>query len=487
MPHFIFSRSDGMSNTSGRGAVLSYGILGVICGSLGLACDETSPAPTGLAGGGTAATHDAAATGGTQAEPGTPGSTPGASGSSGSSARPTPDAAAPDVPAAPAALPDAAVVEVALLGTPERPQLSGASAAQQTVLAYLAAAGSVGALRVDNWDPTAGLGDIAGFTPDFEVAAGGVYPTVQAAVTAAVATGSAERQFIAVAPGTYRELVCVPAGAPPITLYGTSPDAAETVIAFDNYSGKPKMVGTPANPCNPNLNGETIGTSGSATFAVYSGEFQARNLSFVNDTDEAAAVSESVQGVALAVQGDRAIFENVRVLGNQDTLFLRTSNVATVARSYFKACYIEGDTDFIFGRGTAVLDGCTIHSITSRTDGGVVIAPSTDSRNPLGILVNGATFSADSGAAAENTHLGRAWDESQGSVTTYSANVATGIYPNGQATVRGSVLGPHLQGVAPWRPAATTARPYNSVDGLYPANRLYEFENTGPGSIAFSD
>jgi pectinesterase len=143
-----------------------------------------------------------------------------------------------------------------------------------------------------------------------------------------------------------------------------------------------------------------------------------------------------VQGVALTVQGDRAVFENVRVLGNQDTLFVKTSNVATVARSYFKSCYVEGDTDFIFGRGTAVLDGCTIHSVTSRTTSGAAIAPSTDSRNPFGILVNGATFSADAGAAAGSIHLGRAWDESQGDVTTYATNVASGIYPNGQAQRR---------------------------------------------------
>jgi pectinesterase len=404
-----------------------------------------------------------------------PSSVEDAGGSSGAAPNPLPDTA------------DAATVDEALLGTPERPQLSPSLAAKRTVLAYLAASGSVEGLTVDNWDPTAGVGDSAGFTPNFQVSAGGLYPTVQAAVTAAVAAGAAARQYIAVEPGTYRELVCVPSGAPPITLYGTNPDAAQTVIVFDNYSGKPKAVGTPANPCNPNLNGETIGTSGSTTFAVYSAEFQAKNLSFVNDTDEAAATSESVQGVALTVQGDRALFENVRVLGNQDTLFLKTSNVATVARSYFKACYVEGDTDFIFGRGTAVLDGCTIHSVTSRTANGVVIAPSTDSRNPLGILVNDSTFSGDAGALPGSTHLGRAWDESQGDVATYSINVASGIYPNGQATVRGSVVGAHVQSAAPWRPAATTARPYSSVAGMYPANRLYEFENTGPGSAAASE
>jgi pectinesterase len=479
VPPGMMMRSAGPSSTSQRpSAALQYGALGALCGLLGLGCDGPSASPTAPDGG----ARGAIASGGAPAEPNTRGGAAGASGAS--SAAPNPEPVPTPTPTPAASTPDAASVDDALLGTPERPQLSRGSAAKRTVLAYLAAAGSVEALTVDNWDPTAGVGDISGFTPNFRVAADGMYTTVQAALTAAVETGATTRQYIAVDPGTYRELVCVPAGAPPLTLYGTSPDAARTVIVFDNYSGKPKAVGAPANPCNPNLNGETMGTSGSTTVAVYSADFQAKNLSFVNDTDEAAAASESVQGVALTVQGDRAIFENVRVLGNQDTLFVKTSNVASVARSYFKSCYVEGDTDFIFGRGTAVLDGCTIHSVTSRTENGVIIAPSTDSRNPLGILVNDGTFTGDDGATASSTHLGRAWDESQGNVGTYAANVASGVFPNGQATVRGSVLGAHIQSTAPWRPAATTARPYSSVTGEYPANRLDEFENTGPGSAA---
>jgi pectinesterase len=453
---------------------------------LALACDGGRTPRAGVAGASAASEASvlgglAPAVGGAPSKPDAPRGSAGGAESSG-------DTASTDGrPASPAVTPDAGVVDEGLLGTPERPQLSGAAAAKQTVLAYLAAAGNVEAPTVDDWDPTAGVGDVATFTPGFQVAAGGAYPTVQAAVTAAVAAGSTARQYIAVAAGTYRELVCVPSDAPPITLYGTDPDATRTVIVFDNFSGKPKDAGTPANPCNPNLNGATFGTSGSATFAAYSADFHAKNLSFVNDTDEAAAASQSVQGVALAVQGDRAIFENVRVLGNQDTLFVKTSSVDSVARSYFKACHVEGDTDFIFGRGTAVLDGCTIHSITSRTVNGVAIAPSTDARNPFGILVTDGTFSADDAAAAGSTHLGRAWDEGQGDVATYAINVASGVYPNGQVTVRGSHLGAHIQSAGPWRPAATTARPYSSVAGALPANRLYEFANDGPGSATTSE
>ena len=93
----------------------------------------------------------------------------------------------------------------------------------------------------------------------------------------------------------------------------------------------------------------------------------------------------------------------------------------------------------------------------------------------------GATLSAASGATGGGMTLGRAWDESQVDVATYTTNVATGIYPNGQAVVRDSTLGAHVNGSAPWAAAATTSRPFSSSPtATLPANRLYEFNDTGP-------
>ncbi len=371
-----------------------------------------------------------------------------------------------------------------LQGSPSRPQLNGAAAPAYDVLSYLARAGNlVTGLARDDWNPTAGAGDVSTFAADFTVGGAGSFASVQAAVTAAVAAGGSARRFIELTPGTYREVVCVPAGAPPLTLYSRDPDPSRTVIVFHNYSGEPKAVGTPANPCNPSLNSTSYGTSGSATFAAFAAEFHAKNLSFVNDTDEQAATG-AVQAVALMTQGDRQIYENVRVLGNQDSLSLRTPSVDVVLRAYFSDCFIEGDTDFIFGRATVVFEGCTLRSVTSRAAGGVVLAPSTDSRNPYGFLVIRSRFTADATARAASTHLGRAWDESQVDVATYTANVATGIYPNGQALVRESTLGAHIQAEGPWRAAATTNRAYSSVAGAVPANRFYELGNSGPGSAA---
>ena len=117
-------------------------------------------------------------------------------------------------------------------------------------------------------------------------------------------------------------------------------------------------------------------------------------------------------------QNDKQIFENVRVLGNQDTLYVKTGNVDTVARAYFKNCYVEGDIDFIFGRATFVLDGCEIKYLSARrgaTSGGDVVSPSTDFRNAYGLLIINSMFTADGVPTPGTVYLGRAWDEGQDS------------------------------------------------------------------------
>ncbi|MGK3999955.1 pectinesterase family protein [Sorangium sp. So ce1024] len=372
------------------------------------------------------------------------------------------------------------------VGTATRPQLTRAQAASHTILKHLEKAGDLASgLVTDRWDPTAGVGDVGGFTPTYSVAAsGGTHRTVQSAIDAAVAAGGRSRVHIAVAPGTYREVICVPASAPPITLYGTNPDAGRTVIVYNNYNGKAKPAGQPANPCNPSLSATTYGTSGSATFAAYAAEFHAKNLTIANDTDE-RAVSDGKQAVALMTQADKLIFENVRLLGNQDTLYVKSPNAGTVSRAYFKDCYVEGDVDFIFGRGTFVLDGCTIKYLTARqgATGGYIVAPSTDARNEHGILIINSELTAEPGTPEGLIYLGRAWDEGQNDLSTYAANVARGVYPNGQAIIRNSTLGPHIRKRDPWQ-ASTIRRPYSATAGTYPANRFHEHANTGPGSAS---
>jgi pectinesterase len=368
-------------------------------------------------------------------------------------------------------------------GTATRPQLGATTAADFTVLKYLEKYGTVGAPVTDNWDPTAGVGDVAALTPKFTVAAsGGTDTTVQSAITKAVAMGGTDRIAIEIAAGTYREVVCVPSGAPPITLYSKNADASMTRIVFNNYAGKIKDAATPANPCNTVADGVAFGTSGSATFGAYGSGFQAKNLTFENDTDE-TGLTGSVQGVALTAQGDKQIYENVRFLGNQDTFFFKSPATDQITRVYVTKSFIQGDTDFIFGRGVLVIDASEIHFVSSRQGSkGYNVAPSTDARNPHGILINKTQFTADAATTAGSIHLGRAWDESGKDLATYATLAASGIYPNGQALIRECTLGAHIRAADPWAVAATTARPFSSVAGTYPANRLYEYLNTGDGA-----
>lgn len=56
------------------------------------------------------------------------------------------------------------------------------------------------------------------------------------------------------------------------------------------------------------------------------------------------------QAVALRIEGDQAAFYNCGFYGHQDTLF------DSLGRHYFKHCFIEGSTDFIFGNGRSLYE-----------------------------------------------------------------------------------------------------------------------------------
>ena len=105
------------------------------------------------------------------------------------------------------------------------------------------------------------------------------------------------------------------------------------------------------------------------------------------------------------------------MLGNQDTLYVKTANTGTVARAYFRDSYVEGDTDFIFGRGTTVFDHCEIHTMGNnkttgpQMSGTATGAPSTEVTNPYGFLYISCKFTADANVATGSTYLARQWYE----------------------------------------------------------------------------
>lgn len=327
--------------------------------------------------------------------------------------------------------------------TETRPQLTPAEADDYVVEKYLAQGGSLSGLTVDNWDPSTELPVAADIEPDFTVAAdgSGTHTTVQAAISAA--TGS-ERKYILIKPGTYRETVSIASTAPPLTLYGLDDDPSRVVIV-DSKSAD-----------------SSGGTSNSATFTARSRGFQALNLTISNDFDTPPS-GDGLQAVALHTQGDQTILENVHLHGFQDTLYLDSSSAAQVARVYIRDSVIEGDTDFIFGRATAVIEKSTIVYLTSRkgSNSSTIMAPSTHVDQKYGFLVTNSEFTAKGNATNDRIYLGRSWDTSSTTPT-----------PNGQAVVRGSLLGRFVRTIDPWAPAATSGREY-SAEG----NRFGEYCN----------
>ncbi|MEV0194993.1 pectinesterase family protein [Nonomuraea sp. NPDC050691] len=294
--------------------------------------------------------------------------------------------------------------------------------------------------------PTAAAGATA--RRDLVVAADGTgdHRTVQAAIDA-VPAGSSSRVTILVRKGTYREVVTVPANKPNISLVGATGDPRDVVITYDNAASTPKPDGS-----------GTYGTSGSASVVVSGNDFVARNLTFQNAYDERAHGNS--QAVAVRTTGDRLIFDNVRFLGNQDTLYANSPSTTTVSRQYYRNCYVEGDVDFIFGRGTAVFDRCTIRSLNrgSSSNNGYVTAASTEIANPYGFLIYRSTLVGD--LPAQSAYLGRPWPAG-GSTTA-----------RGQVLVRESTLGAHVK-PAPW----------TDMSGLsWRDARLSEYRNTGPGA-----
>jgi len=373
-------------------------------------------------------------------------------------------------------------VSAAVTSTATRPQLSSSAAASYTELKYLAKAGTLGSLNTDNWNPATGVGAISGFTANYTVASDGTgtHASIQAAINAAVKAGGNSRKYIAIKAGSYKEVVCVPSSAPPITLYGLNATASNTVIQYGNSNLTPKSAGTATHACTSNSSATTIGTASSATFNVQAKQFHARNLTFKNSYVEGTYSGSNQSALALSVRGDKAVFENVQIIGNQDTLYIGSNSYSTVIRAYFKSSFIQGDTDFIFGHGTAVFKGCYIQYTASRlgtSAASYIFAPSTRPANPYGFLVINSTLNSNSTAVSGKVYLARAWDEGLGSLSNY----VNGTSANGQLVIRDSTLEKHIRAASPWA-ASTAKRPYCSSGCSYSTNRFFEYNNSGAGN-----
>lgn len=247
----------------------------------------------------------------------------------------------------------------------------------------------------------------------------GEHASVQAAFDA-VPVGNTKPIIIFVKKGVYKERLVLDTRKDFVTLVGE--DKMNTILTYDNHAG----MRLP--------NGDTINTWTSASFFIYANDFSAENISFENNAGFTAG-----QAVAVFANGDRLKFTNCRFTGFQDVLFCSGPG----SRQYYKDCYIEGTTDFIFGPATAVFQNCHIHSKKNSH----VTAASTPREVKYGFVFFDCKLTADE--KTNKVSLGRPWTP-YASVTYIRCEMAAHIIAEGwnnwrnaanEATVRYAEFG----------------------------------------------
>jgi pectin methylesterase-like acyl-CoA thioesterase len=249
----------------------------------------------------------------------------------------------------------------------------------------------------------------------------GQFTTVGAAV-GSIASGSSAHIRIDIKAGTYTEKLTIEKRTN-LCLVGAS--NTTTILSYGDSNAS---VGS---------------TSGSASVLVSADDFSAANLTIQNTHGSGS------QAVALRTTGDRQQFLNCRFVGYQDTLYTHEG------MQYFRNCYVQGNTDYVFGGATAVLQDCEARNVEG---GSAVTAPNTDSSAAYGIVFLGGQFTAVSAVKSGSVALGRPWG---------AAGFAAFLNVN---------LAGHI-----------SAAGFVSMSGNEPQNaRFHEYQSTGAGASTSS-
>lgn len=242
---------------------------------------------------------------------------------------------------------------------------------------------------------------------------------MQAAIDS-IASGSSAAIRIDIKAGSYKEKLTIEKRT---NLCLVGEDAATTILTYGDANA-------------------TVGsTSGSASVLISANDFSAANLTFEN------TYGAGSQAVALRTTGQRQQFLNCRFVAYQDTLYTHSGS------QYFRNCYLQGNTDFVFGGATAVLQNCEVKNVQK---GSAVAAPNTDKSAKYGIVFLGGNFTAASGVSG--VALARPWGA------------------DGAAAFLNATLGSHI-----------AAAGFVDMSGNDPAQaRFGEYGSTGPGANASS-
>lgn len=239
-------------------------------------------------------------------------------------------------------------------------------------------------------------------------------------------------KVIYVKKGIYKEKLIIPQWLTNIEICGEDRD--QTIITWDDHAN----IKADITPLTTSGEAQKIGTFRTFTLKIQGSKITLKNITIENNSARLG------QAVALHTEGDRLTFVNCRFLGHQDTIY--TGNAKT--RLYFKDCYIEGTTDFIFGPSTAWFEHCQIFCKANS----YITAASTPQDVAYGYIFNNCSISCEQGV--DKVYLGRPWRD-YGYTLFMNCQLPRQIRPEGWHQ---------------WRPEAVKTA------------RYMEYNNTGEGA-----
>ncbi|MGA9211817.1 pectinesterase family protein [Kaistella sp.] len=206
-----------------------------------------------------------------------------------------------------------------------------------------------------------------------------------------------QRMTIFIKNGIYKEKIKLHEWNSHLSLIGENRDS--TIITFDDYFDK---MGLGRN-----------NTFFTPTFLVEANDVVLKNLTIENSAGDIG------QAIALSINANRVGILHCKILGNQDTLYLTGEG-----KHYFKDCFIEGTTDFIFGSATAFFENC---EIVSKKDS-YITAASTPENTKFGFVFNDCKFISTKGVS--KVYLGRPW-RIYAKTVILNSNLGNHILPEG--------------------------------------------------------
>ena len=306
------------------------------------------------------------------------------------------------------------------------------------------------------------------------------YQTVREAVKACKAmnpSDESKRITVHIAPGVYREQVLV--DTPYVTFINDEPEKEVLLtwyygIGYEYYSiGADGYYSEAA--AYDKFEKNTAQKWGAAVYIKNTATaFRAQNITFESSFNKYITDEELADGVtpggpdiknfertkdsdvasgeaterasALAVEGSQSEFYECRIVSSQDTLYTGNN-----IQAYFKNCFIDGNTDYIFGGGDVLFDACELSYYGySNTQKGAYITAAADG-STTGYIFRNCYVSANDAWDVAAGYFGRPWRSS-----------ATVAFLNTKLQTKDTV----------------TAVGWNSMSGARPEDANYQEYNT---------